>query len=1373
MSEDASATYRGFRKQALYILHRLLTDVTASERIYRPEGSEDLAVFDSSMRLIEAIQVKDYSSDLVLSALKPKSEAGFFARLNRRMKEHQNCTTKLAIFGSLGPELLGAISNADQNDAKHRAEVVRKLCESNSKISSGAAAEMLDGLRGNVIHPVEADLVSGVVQSLQETNVGGELTRAVELLMYWVFDASEHRRDLTRKGLLVQLERIGSYLAALRDSSAEWDVSVSAIKALELTVEEQAQFTDEYRRGVQARWEHIVAGADCPRPERITEIHEQFQGNSAVILRGASGQGKSTLGWRYVHDFCAEGLRFHVKLVEGREHAIRIANALGGHVRRLNLKAVAYLDVSPSDTGWSELVRDLVAAGLQVLIAVREEDFRRANIAVGNFDFSEVILDRVTKEEAGPIFSALNNDCKVNDLDFEEVWAHFGAEEGGPLLEFTHLISEGESLGSRIASQIRWIQDAAISRVNDFSEVHLELLALASVANETGARVSLARLCETVGVNPLAGPLRMLENEYLLRLQEDGYRSTVGGLHALRSQAVVNALFGDMPELWQSYATKVLPLVVDEDVETFLLAVFSRRPESGETIFQHIRTLVPRSWTHAAQIVTALIWEGVSRYERRNREAILAAITKYGGAWWLVCDTFVGTTGDGHREVLEAMNDALKADVQSIPLTPKAEVFDLFAVWIADAPAPDQPSGSREWTSAGDVAYWLGHTGAGGPLRVAIEALLPSPLPAELNIEELSRFVSGRSRVGDVLFADWHGSEEQAIRQKFLVETDSVHVADNGHEVKVYYSVPLADSVTAGLPDAHDWHEQTMRRVRLLRLLFPNRESFGAQGLGLEMLAELIGHDPTFKSIPAKSLPMERSVQLNAIFGNLVAYRHSRPRTWKEYGDAALAFREAASACFRKLHRGWAKLLSEDQPKKNTITRLPGAEIDLLNKLSKLPMFPRSAVDEWGFLSEEKQGKRSVIETMQQRSLRRFDVWRKSFSDFESGVGMVTSKIVELTALCVAEHKGHVANDEDDKAGHLFLVNLGSAWDALRSMQREFRTRFGRFYPSGRLADLDAHEQSNFRHLWAVAVAMRYERRCILSSVGQMMAAEIARRRSYFLESVKVEVNIALGEYGITSVREKPWVLNGVPHLCIVIDYHAPDAVETIAPRVVEAVWRAAQSGGWRPLEWKPLEIEWPKIVLVNLVRGKALLPACATLSTSVFLATPEAIEVKPHHYCGIPMSPEEFEAGGFQLWGSPLLRAVVSLHGNVLAFVMTNIRFHQLVNLIFEYELDQSNTDRILGRFSHELTIVLTVAQRSYAQAMQILDTFACSDRARWQEDLRRLCQFLLFDVEEESSVSLEVETFRVWSDGFQSANEELRKLIVEVVDFAANGET
>jgi hypothetical protein len=400
MPEDASATYRGFRNQALYALYRLLTDPRSDECIYRPEGAEDLAVFDSQMRLVEVVQLKDYSSELAQSHFKPKSDDGFFARLNRRRKEHPDCATKLASFGPLGPEFDGAL----KNEAKHRPNFIGKLCRSNASISSADATAMLDALKNNIVRPIATELHAAVITALQGTTVGGELDRSVELLMFWIFEASEKRRDLTRQGLLLQLERVGKYLLALRDTSAEWGVSIAPITSTALTPDEVTGLVAEYRRRVQARWEHVVAGADCIRIERLCEVHKQFQQRSVVIIRGASGQGKSTVGWRYVHDYCAEGLRFHVRLVEGREHALRIANALSSHVRRLNLKAVAYLDVSPSDSGWSELVRELVAAGLRVLIAVREEDFRRANVAVGDFDYSEVVWNGLPRRKPKRFF---------------------------------------------------------------------------------------------------------------------------------------------------------------------------------------------------------------------------------------------------------------------------------------------------------------------------------------------------------------------------------------------------------------------------------------------------------------------------------------------------------------------------------------------------------------------------------------------------------------------------------------------------------------------------------------------------------------------------------------------------------------------------------------------------------------------------------------------------------------------------------------------------------------------------------------------------------------------------------------------------------
>lgn len=1370
MSEDASATYRGFRNQALYVLSRLLTDENASEQFYRPEGAEDLAVFNSEMRCIEVVQVKDYSSGLALSHFKPESQDGFFARLKRRGREHPDATTKLASFGPLGPEFAGAIEGDPKQ--KHRENFVRKLCGKNSTISASEAATLLDKLKGNVVYPVPEALRASVEDALRGTNVAADLASSVELLLFWVFDASEHKKGLSRQGLLAQLARIGSYLSTLRDESAEWGVSICQVKAVQPNQGEAARATVEYRRGVQARWEHILARADIARPARLQEIHRQLQHRSVVIIRGASGQGKSTLGWRYLHDYCAEGLRFHVRLVAGREHAMRIANAMGAHVRRLNLRALAYIDVSPADTGWSELVRELVAAGLKVLIAVREEDFRRANIAVGDFDFSEVVLDRVTREEAEPIFDSLRGPT-VGPLDFEEAWSRFAAAEGGPLLEFTYSVTEGESLTSRIKAQISRIQNEAASGANGLSPAHLDLLALAAVANEAGARVSLVRLCEAVGISPLSGPLNVLEHEYLLRMVNEGSDTLVTGLHALRSKAVVKALFDTAPELWCKSALKVLPLIVDEDLESFLLAAFSRSPLHVDSICDGLRKLQLRSWTQAGCIIRSLLWEGVSRYERANQETILGLLAKYGEGWWLMCDAFVGMEGESFLGLLRTVNEVFKGDLKPVPLTPKSEVFTLFESWARAAGSPPPPTGPLDWVAAGDAGHWLGQRACFGPLRAALEGLFPSPLPCGLSIEELGKFISGRACIGDAHFLKWHASESGNITEKFIRETDSVHVTNDGVEVKVFFSVSLTDSSYDRQSGSHDWHGQTMKRVRLLRLLFPKHETFGSQGLGLELVTEFLPSDPTFKRIPATSLLPERSVRLNVIFGGLVDYRHRRPNQWSEYALAALTYREAVSACFRKLHRGWAKLLAEPVPRQNTIMSLPGAELDKLKELSHLPKFPRCALDEWGFLSEGKQeGKTETVETMQERSLRRFDVWRSEFRDFETGIGQVASLVLPLTVLLLVERKDNKPSSEIEKDAGRLLLNLASAWESLRPMQQEFRRHFGGLFQEERLNELESHERSNFRHLWAVAFAFRHERQRPRLNPGHTVEAELGRRRTRLIDTLKSEVCLAVGTSAKVTVRELPWILDGIPHLCIVCDCQDLAALESMPKRVIGAFSRAAQAGGWRPLEWRPFEIEWPKVALVNLVGGKAVIPAVAATPTTLFFSPVEPFEAKFYHYTGLPVRPEVFASGGFTVWESPLLRSSVALLENVEAFVLTHARAYRLVGLILEHDLGQADADRILGRFSRELSAVAKIAQRSYSELLEMLDATIDSEaKTRWKAELHRLCRSLLFELDENAATSLSLDTLAAWMGTFESDSVEFKALLSEVMAAGMHG--
>ena len=71
-SDNPTATYRGYRRQALYALYCLFDDCLTCDVKIQPEGHEDLAIYSSDGKtLLEVVQVKDHSDNLAASSFKP------------------------------------------------------------------------------------------------------------------------------------------------------------------------------------------------------------------------------------------------------------------------------------------------------------------------------------------------------------------------------------------------------------------------------------------------------------------------------------------------------------------------------------------------------------------------------------------------------------------------------------------------------------------------------------------------------------------------------------------------------------------------------------------------------------------------------------------------------------------------------------------------------------------------------------------------------------------------------------------------------------------------------------------------------------------------------------------------------------------------------------------------------------------------------------------------------------------------------------------------------------------------------------------------------------------------------------------------------
>lgn len=1296
-----SATYRGYRRQALYVLWRLVTDAASLSQIYQPEGDEDLAVFSAEGKLVEATQVKDYSSPLTLSDFKPGSADGFFARMHRRVAAHPQCKIAIASFGPIGTELAAAL----KAPGSQRTSVASKLNAQNRSIPLPECETLLARLSDQIIHPDERTLTADIRRTLAPTIAGVHGDTALELLLFAIFDASEQQRPITRQTLLQRVEQVGAYLAALRNHSTEWSVSIGPLQSRAVNADERTALRASYRIGAQATWDHILADVDTVRPARLDEIHNLFRTNQAVVIRGASGQGKSTLALRYMRDFAADGLRFYVRFLDGREHAVRIANALRNHIAALALRAIVIVDLAPSDSGWVELVKDLAVAGIKVLVTVREEDFHRAGVASRDVLFGEVGLDSISRAEARDIYDSLTQSgTDPVHVDFDEAWSRFTAGDNGPLLEFTHIVSEGRTLASTIDAQITRLQHEASHARTVITPRHLKLLALAAIANEAECRVPLLALCQAADLDPLTRPLSVLEDEYLLKTVTERADTLVVPLHSVRSRAIVSALFHDGAEGWLDLAIECLPLVVDADLERFLLFAFLRRPQASHGLEVALRSVPLRTWTQAASISRALLWLGISRYETENQNSLDAAIKEHGDSVLVTSDIYVASDASANELLRQTIADVIKVDRAKLPtvtLTEKPRAFDPFSSWASTALPPAYPlAAASDWSGLGDVAFWLGSRGINCPLANAVLAVLPDTIPDGLRIGEVAQFVSGRFAMGDRAFTRWLDQHYSTLSSRFVAETGSIAVlANDDGSLTVLFQVSLTKSPASEDGKAYDLHSQAMGRIHLLHQLFPQFHTLKSQGIGVDVLAFLLPNDETRKAIPVSNLASPRKAQANRMLRNLIAYRLQRARSWSDYADAVFRLRRNACDAFRGLHRGWAKFLEHHKIVASDFQKMPGLELTRL-QATRIHMFPQTAVDEWGFVSEDNDQDTDQRDSRAIRllgSIRRFDDWRRTWREYETAVGHVARRAVDLSLIHLGNKNFGLSAPAESQEARLAIVNLAAAWKSLRELQLGFRRWFGRYVSEQKLDELERHEVSTFGHLWPVAFALVHEPNAGVDGVSRLKVT-VSQRRLEFLRGISSEVGQALGTTERVTVRAEPYRLDRKSCLTVVCDHDALAAVDVKRADVLQALWRASRLRAWRPFEATPLEIEWTDILVVHTVRGKAVASAGASVSLQALFGAEERFDVKPHHTLPVPVGLDEL---GVAMWESPAVKKILEFQASVVSFLLAAGRFESIVQAAGEYALNDEAIAIALESWSTE-------SSRLRREAAQLCDEVA-----------------------------------------------------------------
>jgi hypothetical protein len=345
------------------------------------------------------------------------------------------------------------------------------------------------------------------------------LARELRIVVAEVSDANEaaqydERRSLDRTGLIAGITRSAEHIDL---DSLESAIRKGICEPLEL--DQPTDADDRFYEGTSTQPSHVAAGLVVPRPDVVAEVLAGLQDQSAAVLTGPSGVGKSAVLWTV--PLALPGvLWFRVRRLSAEDAPvlIRLARAYGA-TREAPVGFLVDSAGTSDFRGWARLRAEAAAVpGVLLVGTARREDL----MTLGDLSGCATVTVSLNEASAEAIFAGLVR----RGATAAPHWAEAFERSSGLTLEFTHILTSGRRLDDVVGEQVR-------RRIDEGRHRELEVLSLVSVADRWAATVSTADVAAACGGSDfeLRQTVSRLAEEHLL-VERDGIMS---GLHRLRS----------------------------------------------------------------------------------------------------------------------------------------------------------------------------------------------------------------------------------------------------------------------------------------------------------------------------------------------------------------------------------------------------------------------------------------------------------------------------------------------------------------------------------------------------------------------------------------------------------------------------------------------------------------------------------------------------------------------------------------------------------------------------------------------------------------------------------------------------------------------
>lgn len=1183
---SAEATFRGFRAQTLYILNRIITDNEKFD--YRLEGHEDLDIW-SDKDVKELIQVKCYySHDLVLSDFEPEKESSFFRRSVDRFNEGLSPKTNVISFGNIGPEL----KNGFMGNGKERESITNKFKSKDYNESE------IDLIFQNIkiIKVNEAELKGEIFNYLKENHCGFDPAITFDLLMNWIYQLSERSESVNKVDLVQRLNNIASFLSELSTFLEEFGLSVKQLEAQEDFSLEKLE--EEFYAGSHARYEHIIADLDAKRSDKLDEIKQKFELNNVLIIHGASGQGKSTLAYRFLHENYPNSLIYQIKSKE--RDALKIIRTLNAISKSIDDHIAIFIDVEPTDNVWQEIVKEISRyQKFDILVTIREEDWNRSSLSSVDLFYSEMELS-LNKEEAEEIYGNLT--IKTTDVDFinfEESWSKFGGS--GPLLEFVYLITQGETLRNRLEQQVERIREEA----QQLGEIErLDFLRIVSIIGMYGCRSNLKSLKSEIKLKDPTHVVKIFQEEYLLRGEISG--KYIGALHPVRSKILSEILTDPVLEPIEENVKICLSVINEEDVKTFLVNIFNEFGANTE-ILNDIYSHVPVSWVDYGLVIESLLWLGAKNYLELNEDVVNEAHAKFGFNWslFLMPDLSNAMQGEMHDIIdTELVSNEYKEDAKNLrnKLSDRTSIYTLLKKWLSESPIPlKKPQTEKEFSNLGLSLFWFDRLNIKKEIdfsKYSFEYFNSLPLDAIADFMLGLQYFDPKSNI----IEDYLPKIVERVKREFLVPS----IDDDGERIMLHCIIDINEvNKMSGSKDPFNYF--IMDRLNLIRKLYPQRKKFASKGYGNEIFLFKMDFDGTEKDIPIYNMPLDWLTQVNANFHQLAEHGF-RPDRWGDYINYIVQCRVNCLDLVKRIIDN-LQIFFRRSGKLNILqlNSLNDYWDDSKLKLEKLP-FPKSSVDSLKLKKDKLDEKES--------SISKLDIYSKVYGDFTFNFRNFLMQGLHVIVL-QTRSKGK-SNDEIEiiknqlnKAGFrtdfndLSIMNLYDSYKSLLTFQRIFKDLFGKFVIDYDLDDLEEQEKLFYgllTELWRIFTKEGYEKnKKIIKRAKNEFKKERDNLSNDIITLLKKEgINVELNSIYIDYNKENYLICN----------VSSPSQIEETLIKIINILNKNFNGVLWTDLKKLFLDIEFEFFRVIILVQNRLLLPVSNNIPLFKVLGNIEEIDI-------------------------------------------------------------------------------------------------------------------------------------------------------------------